>query len=122
MSLTMRSTAQIPPPATADILASNLDWSVALGLDAFKKTAEYRDGVKVAGLTPLQRYFLGCALSWARRDREEDLRRELLSDVHSPPQWRVNGPLANVPEFYEAFGVQPGQPMWRPPGLRVKVW
>ena len=95
---------------------------VLLGLDAFKKTAQYRDGVKVAGLTPLQRYFLGYALSWARRDRAEHLRKELLSDEHAPPQWRVNGPLANVPEFYEAFGVQPGQPMWRPPELRVQVW
>ncbi|MGA2245262.1 MAG: M13 family metallopeptidase [Verrucomicrobiota bacterium] len=95
---------------------------VLLGLEAFKKTAQYRDGVKVAGLTPLQRYFLGYALSWARHDREEVLRKELLSDVHAPPQWRVNGPLANVPEFYEAFGVKPGQPMWRPPELRVKVW
>ena len=95
---------------------------VLLGLDAFKKTAQYRDGVKVAGLTPLQRYFLGYALSWARRDREEHLRKELLSDVHAPAQWRVNGPLANVPEFYEAFGVQPGQPMWRSPEMRVKVW
>jgi len=93
-----------------------------LGLDAFKQTAQYRDAVKVGGLTPLQRYFLGYALSWARHDRQEHLRKELLSDVHAPPQWRVNGPLANVPEFYEAFGIQPGQPMWRSPELRVNVW
>ncbi len=95
---------------------------ILLGLDAFKKTAQYRDGVKVAGLTPLQRYFLGYALSWSRHDREEHLRKALLSDVHAPPRWRVNGPLANVPEFYEAFGVKPGQPMWRSPQMRVKVW
>jgi putative endopeptidase len=95
---------------------------VLLGLDAFKQTAQYRNAVKVAGLTPLQRYFLGYALSWARHDRPEQLRKELLSDVHAPPQWRVIGPLANVPEFYEAFGVNPGQPMWRSPELRVKVW
>ena len=95
---------------------------VLLGLDAFKQTAQYRDAVKVGGLTPLQRYFLGYALSWARHDRQEHLRKELLSDVHAPPQWRVNGPLANVPEFYEAFGIQPGQPMWRSPELRVNVW
>ena len=95
---------------------------VLLGLDAFKKTAQYRDGVKVAGMTPLQRYFLGYALSWARQDREEHLRKELLSDVHAPPHWRVNGPLANMPEFHEAFGVKPGQPMWRSPEQRVNVW
>lgn len=95
---------------------------ILLGLDAFKKTAQYRDGEKMAGLTPLQRYFLGYALSWASHDREEHLRKELLSDVHAPAKWRVNGPLANVPEFYEAFGVKPGQPMWRSPEQRVTVW
>jgi len=95
---------------------------VLLGLDAFKQTAQYREGAKVAGLTPLQRYFLGYALSWARHDRAEYLRKQLLSDEHAPPHWRVNGPLANVPEFYEAFDVQAGQPMWRSPEMRVKVW
>jgi len=95
---------------------------VLLGLDAFKKTAQYRDEAKVAGLTPLQRYFPGYAPSWARRDREEHLRKELRSDEHAPPQWRVNGPLAKAPEIYEAFGMQPGQPMWRPPELRARVW
>ncbi|HEX4350927.1 MAG TPA: M13 family metallopeptidase, partial [Verrucomicrobiae bacterium] len=95
---------------------------ILLGLDAFKKTAQYQNNVKVAGLTPLQRYFLGYALGWAQHDREEHLRKQLLSDVHAPPEWRVNGPLANVPEFYEAFGVKPGEPMWRSPEMRVKVW
>jgi putative endopeptidase len=95
---------------------------VLLGLDAFKKTDQYREGTKISGFTPLQRFFLGYALSWGSHDREEHLRRELLSDVHAPAQWRVNGPLANIPEFYEAFGVKPGQPMWRAEAQRVKVW
>jgi len=50
------------------------------------------------------------------------LRRALLSDVHTPAKWRVLGPLANVPEFYDAFGVKPGQPMWRAPDQRVAIW
>ena len=95
---------------------------VLLGLDAFKKTAQYREGLKIGGFTPLQRYFLGYALSWASHERDEHLRKDLLSDVHSPAHWRVNGPLSNIPEFYEAFGIQPGQPMWRPAGQRAKVW
>lgn len=93
-----------------------------LGLDAFKKTEQYREGAKIGGLTPIQRYFLGYALGWVYQEREEKLRRELLSDVHSPAKWRVNGPLSNMVEFDEAFGVKPGQPMWRPPEMRVKVW
>lgn len=93
-----------------------------LGLDAFKKTEQYREGKKIGGLTPLQRYFLGYALGWMSQQRDESLRSELLSDVHSPAKWRVLGPLSNIPEFYEAFGVKPNQPMWRPDSLRVRIW
>jgi putative endopeptidase len=93
-----------------------------LGLDAFKKTEQYREGAKIGGFTPMQRYFLGYALGWLYQQREENLRKRLLSDVHSPAKWRVNGPFSNIPDFYEAFGVKPGQPMWRPPEARVKVW
>jgi putative endopeptidase len=95
---------------------------VLLGLDAFKKTAQYREGKPIGGLTPVQRYFLGYALGWMTQQRDESLRRGLLSDVHAPAKWRVLGPMANIPEFYEAFGVKPGQPMWRPDSLRVRIW
>lgn len=95
---------------------------VLLGLEAFKKTDQYKKGQKIAGLTPVQRYFLGYALGWLYQQKEERLRQRLLSDVHSPAKWRVNGPFANVPEFYEAFKVKEGDPMWRPDSLRVKVW
>jgi putative endopeptidase len=95
---------------------------VLLGLDAFKKTAQYKEGKPIGGLTPVQRYFLGYALGWLSRQRDESLRRGLLSDVHAPAKWRVLGPLANIPEFYDAFGVKPGQPMWRPDSLRVRIW
>jgi len=95
---------------------------VLLGLDAFKKTEQYKEGKKIGGLTPLQRYFLGYALGWMSQQRDENLRRGLLSDVHAPAKWRVLGPLANIPEFYEAFGVKPGQPMWREDSTRVRIW
>jgi putative endopeptidase len=95
---------------------------VLLGLDAFKKTAQYKEGKPIGGLTPVQRYFLGYALGWMTQQRDESLRRGLLSDVHAPAKWRVLGPLANIPEFYDAFGVKPGQAMWRPDSLRVRIW
>jgi putative endopeptidase len=93
-----------------------------LGLDAFKKTEQYRAGVSIAGYTPLQRYFLGYALGWLLEEREQYLRKQLLSDVHAPAKWRVNGPMSNIPEFYEAFGVKPGQPLYRPEADRVRIW
>ena len=95
---------------------------VLLGLDAFKKTAQYKEGKEIGGLTPLQRYFLGYALGWMTQQREESLRARLLSDVHAPAKWRVLGPLANIPDFYEAFGVKAGEPMYRPDSLRVRIW
>ena len=93
-----------------------------LGLEAFEKTAQYKEGKTIGGLTPTQRYFLGYALGWMSQQREERLRQRLLSDVHAPAKWRVLGPMSNIPEFYQAFGVKPGQPMWRAPEQRVHIW
>ena len=93
-----------------------------LGLEAFEKTAQYRKGAKIGGLTPTQRYFLGYALGWMSQQRDERLRQRLLSDVHAPAKWRVLGPMSNIPAFYAAFGVKPGQPMWRAPNDRVRIW
>jgi putative endopeptidase len=56
------------------------------------------------------------------QQREQKLRQRLLSDVHAPAKWRVLGPMSNIPEFYQAFHVKPGQPMWRAPRDRVRIW
>jgi putative endopeptidase len=95
---------------------------ILLGLEAFEKTDQYKQGKAIGGLTPLQRYFLGYSLGWLYQQREEVLRTRLLSDVHAPAKWRVLGPLSNIPAFYDAFGVKPGQPMWRAPQERVRIW
>jgi putative endopeptidase len=93
-----------------------------LGLDAFKRTGAYAKDEKIGGLTPLQRYFLGYAYSWMYQDRKEVLANRLLTDVHAPARERVNGPLVNIPEFYEAFGVKAGDKMYRTDSLRVNIW
>ena len=95
---------------------------IVIGLDAFKKTKQYKEGKKIGGLTPTQRYFLGYALGWQMQVRDESLASQLLTDVHSPAQYRVNGPMADVPAFYEAFGIKPGQKMYRADSARVKIW
>jgi putative endopeptidase len=93
-----------------------------LALAAFKETDEYRQGEKVAGLTPIQRFYLAYAYSWMAHEREEQIRDELLSNVHAPPKWRVLGPLSNIPDFYAAFDVQPFHAMWRPAADRANIW
>lgn len=93
-----------------------------LGLDAFKKTEAYKKDGKIAGLTPVQRYFLGYAYSWMFQDRKERLASQVMTDVHAPAKERVNGPVVNVPGFYEAFGIKPGDKMYRADSLQVKIW
>jgi len=95
---------------------------IVIGLDAFKQTDEYKKGEKVAGLTPLQRYFLGYALGWMVQQRSERLANQIHTDVHAPADLRTNGPLSNIPEFYEAFGIKEGAPLWRPEKDRVVIW
>jgi putative endopeptidase len=95
---------------------------ILLGIEAFKKTEQYKKGEKINGLDPMQRYFLGYALGWLGHIRDESLRNRLLSDVHSPAKYRVNGPFVSVDEFYTAFNVKPGDKMYVPDSLRVKIW
>jgi putative endopeptidase len=95
---------------------------ILLGIEAFKKTPQYKENKNVAGLTPMQRYFLGYALGWLGHTREEQLRNRLLTDVHSPGQYRVNGPFVDVDEFYTTFSIKPGSKMFRPDSLRVRIW
>ena len=93
-----------------------------LGLDAFKKTDTYKNNQSIGGLTPLQRYFLGYAYGWMYQERKEILVTQLLTDVHAPARERVNGPMVNIPEFYEAFGIKAGDKMYRADSLRVSIW
>jgi putative endopeptidase len=93
-----------------------------IGLDAFKKTDTYKKGEKIGGLTPLQRYFLGYAYGWMYQTRKESIASQLKTDVHSPERERVNGPMVNIPDFYDAFGIKPGNKMYRVDSLRVNIW
>jgi putative endopeptidase len=79
-----------------------------LGWEAFKKTAQYRDGKSIGGLTPAQRYFIGWALGWMNQLRPENLAVRVKTDVHAPSFLRVIGPVTNLPQFYQAYGVQAG--------------
>lgn len=95
---------------------------VVLGYQAFKKTEQYKSGKKINGLTPDQRFFMGYALSWLGKYRDETIAQRIMTDVHSPNFLRVNGPVVNVDEFYKAFNIQPGDKMFRPDSLRVRIW
>ena len=77
---------------------------------------------KIDGLTPEQRFFLSYATIWKSKQRDEDLKLRLTTDPHSPAQYRVDGPLSNLPEFQKAFNIPDGSAMVRPADKRVNIW
>ncbi len=76
----------------------------------------------IDGFTPEQRYFISFAQIWRENNREAALRQSITTNPHSPGRFRVLGPVSNMPEFYKAFGIKAGAPMWRAPELRTRVW
>src|SRR2546421_6959329 len=77
---------------------------------------------KIDGFTPEQRFFLSFAAIWRSKIRDEEQKLRLNTDPHSPAQYRVNGPLSDLPEFAKAFDVPDGSPMVRPADKRVNIW
>ena len=95
---------------------------ILLGWDAFQQTDEYRSGKSIGGYTPAQRYFIGWSLGWMNNVRPEALAMQVKVDVHAPSFLRVNGPVSNMPAFFEAFQVKPGDPMYRSQADMVRIW
>jgi putative endopeptidase len=76
----------------------------------------------IDGFTPAQRFFLAWAQGWRNNVRPEALKLQVNTDPHSPPKFRVNGPLANMPEFAAAFQCKPGDAMVQPAEQRADIW
>ncbi|MFP2911371.1 M13 family metallopeptidase, partial [Pyxidicoccus sp. 3LFB2] len=89
---------------------------------AYKLSLQGKQAPAIDGFSGDQRFFMGWAQIWRGLYRDDAMRQMLLTDSHSPPQYRVNGVVRNMPEFYEAFGVKQGDAAWLPPEQRVKVW
>lgn len=77
---------------------------------------------KIDGFTPHQRFFLSWARIWRDNICKEALLLALKTDVHPPSKFRTNDPLSNLPTFYNAFDVKPGDAMYRPENDRANIW
>ena len=80
------------------------------------------EAASLDGFTGDQRFFLGIGQAWRFKATDEAIRNRVQTDPHSPPEFRVNGPVANMPEFHAAFNVQEGDALYLPPEERVKIW
>jgi putative endopeptidase len=95
---------------------------VKVAYAALERSLANKPRQSVDGFTPEQQFFLSWARLWATTSRPELARQLVLTDPHSPARWRVNGPLANMPEFAAAFHCQSSDPMVRPADRRVAIW
>ena len=95
---------------------------VSVAYDALQRELQGKPRRQVDGFTPEQRFFLGWAQARLSVLRPEAARVQATTGVHSPGQFRVNGPLSNMPEFAQAFGCKEGDPMVRPAAVRARIW
>lgn len=95
---------------------------ISIAYDAYKLRLAETGRKDVGGYTPEQRFFLGYAATEREQERPEFRKTQVLTDPHSPSRFRVNGPLSNLPEFYEAFDVKKGDTLYRPFANRAKIW
>ncbi|MEP6465087.1 MAG: M13 family metallopeptidase [Parafilimonas sp.] len=95
---------------------------MTIAYQAFKKTDEGKSDKKIDGLTPDQRFFMAYAELWRSKTRPEKLRAQVMTNPHSTPQYRTNNPMSDLPAFYAAFNVKPGDKMYLPDSIRAQVW
>jgi predicted metalloendopeptidase len=95
---------------------------LAVAYRAYRIALAGREAPVIDGFTGDQRFFLGWAQIWARKYRDDELRKRLLTDPHSPSEYRCNGIVRNLPQFVAAFDVKPGDGLYLPPGDQVRIW
>lgn len=95
---------------------------LSIALKAYKLALDGTEGPEMDGYTAEQRVFIGYAQSWRNKARDEALRVQVNTDPHSPADFRVNGIVRNVPEFYQAFNVKETDSLYLAAEDRVKIW
>ncbi len=95
---------------------------ISIGLKAYLMSLDGKEPPVIDGFTGVQRVFLGYGQAWRDKTREQTVRQQIATDPHAPAIYRANGPVRNVPEFYEAFDVAKTDALYLPPEERVKIW
>jgi putative endopeptidase len=93
-----------------------------IALEAYKISLDGKQAPVIDGFTGVQRFFLGSGQIWRELIRDEALRNQVVSDSHSPFEFRANGTVRNMDEWYDAFAVPPGAKLYLPSDQRVRIW
>jgi putative endopeptidase len=89
---------------------------------AYTRTNEFKSGKLLEEFTPAQRFFVSYAQLWKINYTDEEMKNRIANDSHSPGMYRVNGPLMNCPEFFDAFSVKEGDKMRNQKEKVSKIW
>jgi predicted metalloendopeptidase len=95
---------------------------LSVAFRAYHQSLKGRPAPAIDGLTGDQRFFIAWARMWRAKERPEYVRSTLQTSAHLPATLRANFAVSNADGFYEAFGVKPGDALFRPPGSRLRVW
>ena len=95
---------------------------LTLALDAYHASLHGKPAPVLDGYSGDQRVFLGWAQAWRGKVTDDFVRRQVVSDPHSPRQFRVNGVVRNIDSWYDLFGVKPGEKLYVAPAQRVHIW
>jgi predicted metalloendopeptidase len=95
---------------------------LAVAHKAYQIAVGGKPAPEIDGFTGEQRFYIGWGQVWARKYRDDELRKRLLTDPHSPSEYRCNGIVRNMTDFQKAFGVKAGDKLFLPPDQIVKIW
>ena len=97
-------------------------YQISLDTNGDGVVSEDEQAPVIGGYTGDQRFFMAWAQVWRSKYRDEALRNQLLTDPHSPAEYRVNGIVRNFDEWYDAFDVTEDDALYLPPEERIRIW
>ena len=95
---------------------------LAISFKALQIAKEEIEQKEIAGWTIDQMFFVGWSRVWRRKYRESEMIKRLLTDPHSPSEFRTNGPVMNIDAFYKAFELKEGDKLYKPESERIRIW
>jgi putative endopeptidase len=90
--------------------------------EAFKMTKQGKSNTKIDGFTPDQRFFLAWAQVWRSNTLNDTKAQMIITDPHSPAEYRTVGAPVNMDAWYKAFNVKPGDKLYKKPEDRIRIW
>jgi putative endopeptidase len=94
----------------------------SIAFEALQRSLQGKERKLIDGFTPEQRFYLSWTQQWRTKFRDDAMRLQVARGPHAPGNFRAFGPLVNQQEFFDAFGIKEGDPMWRKPEDRAKIW